>query len=106
MTKKELLPLAKLYFDHNPERIEIFGTEDKHFFNNEGDAKAYCRDLKQYYHFTPVDFDEKIQERKEKEEKAKKEAIEKEKQEFEEEIKIADEIKAEEKAKKQQKKAK
>jgi hypothetical protein len=57
MTKEELMPLAKTYFDSDKTRLVIFGTEDKHFFNTEGDAKHYCKDSKEYYSFHKHDFD-------------------------------------------------
>jgi hypothetical protein len=56
MNKEQLLPLAKTYFDSDPNRTEIFGTEDRHFFNSEGDAKYYCKIDKKYFHFTKNDF--------------------------------------------------
>lgn len=58
MTKEELLPLAKTYFDSDKNRTLIFGTEDKHFFNSEGDAKHYCKDSKEYYTFHESDFEQ------------------------------------------------
>jgi hypothetical protein len=58
MTKEELLPLAKTYFDSDKNRTVIFGTEDKHFFNSEGDAKYYCKDLKKFYPFYKSDFEQ------------------------------------------------
>jgi len=106
MTKKELLPLAKIYFDSDKLRIEIFGTEDKHFFNTENDVKSYCKVDKQYYRFTLEDFDANKTEEKEKAESEKAKALFKEKEDLDEEKKIAEEIRKEEKSIKQNKKHK
>ena len=59
MTKDELKPLAKVYFDNNKALFEIFGTEDRHFFYEEIQAKRYCGKDKIFFHFTPVDFGKK-----------------------------------------------
>lgn len=60
MTKEQLLPLAKTYFDSSPDLKEIFGTGDKQFFYKEFDAKKYCaRNDKQYYKFVSSDLEEK-----------------------------------------------
>lgn len=59
MTKEQLLPLAKTYFDSSPELKEIFGTEDQHFWYKEIQAKKYCKMEKQYFRFTPEDFEQK-----------------------------------------------
>jgi hypothetical protein len=59
MTKEDLLPLAKQYFDADPMRTEIYGTEDKHFFNSVSDVKYYCKTNKEYFHFVKNDFQEK-----------------------------------------------
>ena len=96
MTKKDLLPLAKTYFDTDKSRVIIFGTEDKHFFNTEGDARSYCKVDRKYFKFTVYDFEEDKPVVKEEIVKAKTEA------EIEKEIEA--EIKAEEAAKKKPKK--
>ena len=59
MTKEDLMPLARTYFDSDPQRTEIFGTEDRHFFNSEGDAKYYCKTDKKYFYFHKSDFEKK-----------------------------------------------
>jgi hypothetical protein len=59
MTKNELLPLAKTYFDSNKDLKEIFGTEDKHFWYKEIQAVRFCKGDKLYFKFTPEDFEEK-----------------------------------------------
>lgn len=74
MTKKELLIIARQYFDSNDNRKEIFATEDKHFFNAESDARYYCKDEKKYYHITISDFLEAAEEAAKKEEAVSKEA--------------------------------
>jgi uncharacterized protein YaaQ len=70
MTKEELLPLAKTYFDSDPNRTIIFGTEDKHFYNTIGDVKNYCKSEKEYFTFTKDDFKEKVKVTKPKEVKS------------------------------------
>lgn len=59
MTKDELKPLAKVYFDNNKALFEIFGTEDRHFFYEEIQAIRYCGKDKIFFHFAPVDFGKK-----------------------------------------------
>jgi len=56
MTKQDLLPLAKTYFDSSPGLMEIFGTEDSHFWYKEIQAQKYCKSIKEYFRFTPSDF--------------------------------------------------
>lgn len=104
MTKEQLLVLAKQYFDYDEKREEIFATADKHFFNTEHDAKSYCKGEIEYHHITRIDFDIEQRKKKEKEAEDKKAQIAKEKKEFDEEIQLQDEIKAEEKKKTQKKK--
>jgi len=57
MTKKELSPLAKTYFDSSPELKEIYGTEDKHFWYKEIQAINYCKREKEYFKFVKEDFE-------------------------------------------------
>jgi hypothetical protein len=59
MTKEELLPLAKTYFDSSSDLVEIFGTEDSHFWYREIQAKKFCKGEKVYFRFTPADFEVK-----------------------------------------------
>ena len=59
MTKQDLLPLAKTYFDSSPELNEIFGTEDRHFWYREIQAIKYCGVKLLYFRYTPEDFEEK-----------------------------------------------
>lgn len=98
MTKEDLLPLAKTYFDSDKTRTLIFGTEDKHFFNSEGDARSYCKVDRKYFKFTIHDFKE--------EKPVVKEEIVKAKTEAEIEKEIEAEIEAEEAAKKPKKQIK
>lgn len=60
MTKKELLPLAKQYFDNNKSLFKIYGTEDKHFFYEKIHAVKYCGVKKVFFTFTPEDFVVKV----------------------------------------------
>ena len=69
MTKKELLPLAKTYFDSNPQLAFIFGTEDKHFYFTEGDVKYYCKGVIKHFKFIKNDFDADLVAKNEAEEK-------------------------------------
>lgn len=62
MTKEDLMPLAKTYFDSTPDLVEIFGTEDKHFFLREIQAQKYCKREKEYFNFNAEDFKEKKEE--------------------------------------------
>jgi hypothetical protein len=91
MTKEDLLSLAKTYFNSDKSRVVIFGTEDKHFFNSEGDARSYCKVEKKYFKFVVSDFEEKL---------VVKDNVIKAKTEAEIEKEIEAEIKAEEAAKK------
>lgn len=99
MTKEELLPLAKQYFDSDPKRIVIFGTEDKHFFNNEGDAKYYCKEIKKYFPFTKEDFDKKLVENR----KIEAEKLGKEIKDQQDELELEKQIKKEDVFKERQK---
>ncbi|MDH4127169.1 MAG: hypothetical protein OEV44_00335 [Spirochaetota bacterium] len=99
MTKEELLTLAKQYFDSDLDRTVIFGTEDKHFFNNEGDAKYYCKDLKKYFLFTREDFNKELVEKR----KVENEKLDQEIKNQQEEIELEQQIKKEELLKKRQK---
>lgn len=57
MGKSELLPLAKVYFDHNKNLEVIYGTEDKHFFYEEIYAQRYKNENKvEFFTFTKEDF--------------------------------------------------
>jgi hypothetical protein len=56
MTRDELKVLAKGYFVSNSSRQIIYGTEDRHFFNEENEAQRYCGMDKQYYPFIREDF--------------------------------------------------
>ena len=57
MTKEDLLPLAKTYFDSSPELKEIYGTEDRHFWYKEIQAINYCKREKKYFKFVKADFE-------------------------------------------------
>lgn len=85
MTKAELLPLAKQYFDNNKSLTVIYGTEDKHFFYEEGYAITYCKGGKIYFPFTPEDFVVKVVPKpkpiSQKEKKAEVKKIDKKKEE-------------------------
>jgi len=59
MTKEDLMPLAKTYFDSDPKRTEIYGTEDRHFFNTKSDVEYYCKTDKKYFYFQKIDFEKK-----------------------------------------------
>jgi hypothetical protein len=59
MTKEDLMPLAKTYFDSGSKRTVIYGTEDKHFFNTESDAMYYCKQSVKFYSFHRSDFEKK-----------------------------------------------
>jgi hypothetical protein len=56
MTKEQLLPLAKVYFNHNKGLLSIYGTEDKHFFYEEIHAIRHCGKEKKFFMFTQEDF--------------------------------------------------
>ena len=59
MGKEKLLPLAKTYFDHSKELVEIFGTEDHHFFYKEIQAQKYCnREGRLYFQIKRSDYSE------------------------------------------------
>ncbi len=59
MTRDELKPLAKVYFQ-NPLCSVIYGTEDRHFFNDELLAKRHANQEKVlYYSYTREDFAKK-----------------------------------------------
>lgn len=98
MTKEDLLAEAKEYFDNDLNRVEIFATEDRHFFNTEGDARYHCKDVKKYFQFTKNDFDADLVAK----EKAKKAKLEAEELERQEELAMAEQIKKEDLLKKRE----
>jgi hypothetical protein len=88
MTKQDLLPLAKTYFDSSPELKEIFGTEDKHFFYKEIQAQKYCKREREYFHYVPSDFEikeEKLTKKQKLQNEAKELGVD-----FDEKTKVAD----------------
>lgn len=60
MTKNDLLPLAKTYFDSSQELQVIYGTADGHFWYKEIQCQRYSNKNKvQYFRFEKADFDKK-----------------------------------------------
>lgn len=61
MTREQLKPLAKQFFKLNSDVKQIFITEDKHCWYTEMHAIRHCKPDKEYFKFTPKDFEEKPQ---------------------------------------------